>query len=235
LTFDPADDRSPVWSPDDGRLAFSSGRAAEGELWVRPTSGQGAAERLFTAETSILLTDWSSDGHLIFFDYLELDDDSLDVWTFNLQTSEARPLLSGKPEQQGARLSPDGKWLAFTSDESGKSEIYVQTFPEATGRWMVSSDGSTRGAYNAVWRSDGRELFYQRWRSLMAVPVTPGGDFPFGTPQPLFGINNKSGQGASYAVDESGDRILINERPAADPTKSGARLIQNWSGALAEQ
>jgi len=202
---------------------------------VRPTSGQGEAEHLFTAKTSIVLTDWSRDGRLILFDRLELDDDSLDVWTFDTQTSEARPLLSGKPEQQGASLSPDGKWLAFVSDESGNNEVYVQTFPEATGRWMVSSDGGTRGAYRPVWRGDGRELYYQRWRSLMVAPVTPGAGLPFGTPQALFGLNNKSGQGAGYVVDDRGDRILINERPPADPTMSGARLIQNWSGALSGQ
>ena len=138
-------------------------------------------------------------------------------------------------EQQMARVSPDGKWLAYVSDESGDAEAYVQAYPEPGGRWMVSSDGGVRGAYRPVWRGDGRELYYQRWRSLMVVPVTPGGGLPFGTPQALFGMNNKSGQGAGYVVDDRGHRILLNERPPADPTMSGARLIQNWSAALAGQ
>ena len=125
------------------------------------------------------------------------------------------------------------KWLAFTSDESGKSEVYVQGFPEADGRWMVSNDGGVRGAYTPVWGDDGRELFYKRGNSVMAIPVLPGEGFAHGTPRTLFDVILKSGTGASLVVTDKGQRILCNELPPADPSKSGARLIQNWSTALA--
>jgi dipeptidyl aminopeptidase/acylaminoacyl peptidase len=229
VTFDPFEHRNPVWSPDDTQLAFLSSREAEGEIWVRSTSGHGGEKRLFTANTDIVLTDWSSDGRLIFFTYLERSDDSMDIWTLDVETAEAKPLISGEPEQLAARQSPDGKWLAFVSDESGNSEVYVQTFPNADERWMVSSDGGARWAWNPIWRNDGRELYFLRGRTVMAVPVTVGAGFPFGAPRPLFAAPVKSNQGNIYAVSQDGQRILTNELPPADPTKAGARLIQGWS------
>ena len=221
-----------MWSPDDSRVAFSSSREAMGEIWVRPTSGQGAAEKLFTAGTNITLTDWSMDGRLVFFDYLQLGDNSNDAWVLDVETREATPLVTGPFEQQGAALSPDGTWLAFVSDESGTAELYVQSFPDADGRFMVSSDGGAQGAFSPVWRPDGRAVYYNRVSLLMTVPVTPGDDFPFGTPRRLFGTNLKSGQSANYQVTDEGRRILSNELPPVDPSKAGARLIQNWWAGL---
>ena len=201
---------------------------------MRPTSGQGEAQLVFTAGTSISLTDWSSDGRLIFFDYQELvGDNDLDIWVLDMQTLEAKAYLSGKFTQGEARLSPDGRWVAYSSSESGKSEIYVQGFPKADGRWMVSNDEGARGAYTPVWGDDGRELFYRRGNSVLAIPVTPGVGFAFGTPRTLFGLISKSGAGSALVITDKGQHILCNELPPADPSKSGARLIQNWSTALA--
>jgi Tol biopolymer transport system component len=234
FTFETASDRHPLWSPDDGRLAYSSAQKAEGEIWVRPTSGQGDARLVFTAGTSIALTDWSNDGRLILFDYQQLvGDDDLDIWALDMETLEARAYVSGRFSQGEARLSPDGRWVAYSSDESGKNEVYVQGFPQADGRWMVSNDGGARGAYTPVWGDDGRELFYKRGNSVLAIPLTPGAGFAFGTPRPIFDLIVKSGAGSRLVVTDDGQRILCNELPPADPSKSGARLIQNWSTALA--
>jgi len=231
FTFDPADDRAPIWSPDDTELAFSSARAAEGEIYVRPVSGQGDAELVFTANTQINLTDWSGDGRLILFDRLELGDDGWDVWTFDVQSSEAKPLLSGRFDQSDGRLSPNGQWLAFVSDESGNPEVYVQSFPNAAGRLTVSSDSGRRAASRPKWRGDGRELFYLRGASIVGVPVTGGATFSFGKPTSLFNVSVTSSS-ADYSVSSDGQQILTNELPPADPAKIGARLIQNWTSAL---
>jgi Tol biopolymer transport system component len=229
FTVDPADDREPLWSPDGSRLAFSSSRAADGEIWVRPTSGQGEAQLLYTAGTDITLNGWSADGRVILFSYLERSDESWDLWTLDMETSEARPYLTGKFEQSFAQFSPDGKWLAYASDESGNSEIYVQRFPEADGRWMVSTDGAARGAFAPTWRDDGRTLYYYRRGRLYGVPVTTDPGFSLGTPTPVYGMNPRSGQGANLVVTDNGERMLANELPPVDPAKAGARLIQNWS------
>jgi Tol biopolymer transport system component len=118
FTFDPADDRHPVWFPDDTRLAFISAR--EQEIRVRPVSGQGEPEFLFTADSNIVVTDWSRDGRWIFFDYLQHGDDSSDVWTLDMQTSQATSLLTRRFDQDTARLSPDGRLhrSLFRSDQT---------------------------------------------------------------------------------------------------------------------
>jgi len=234
FSFDTASDRYPLWSPDDDRLAYASAQNAEGEIWVRRTSGRGDAQLVFTANTSIALTDWSSDGRWIFFDYQHLTgDNDLDVWMLDMQTLETKEYVAGKFAQGEARLSPDGRWVAYSSNESGTNEVYVQGFPEADGRWMVSNDGGARGAYAPIWSDDGRELFYMRGNSALKIPLTPDTGFSFGTPKTLFGLMVKSGGGSALVVTDNGQRILCNELPPADPSKSGARLIQNWSKVLA--
>jgi Tol biopolymer transport system component len=231
FTFDPVDDRTPLWSPDDSQLAFSSTRNAEGEIYVRPTSGQGDVKLLFTANEQIELTDWSNDGRVILFNRINPGEGGSDIWMLDMQTSEAMPLLSGN-WLEDARISPDGKWLAFASDESGTSEIYVQSFPTAAGRWMVSSDAGPGPSSRPVWRGDSRELYYLRGGAVVAVPVTGDATFSFGTPRTLFSVSVTTAS-ANYAVSENGQRILTNELPPADQSKVGARLIQNWTRALA--
>jgi Tol biopolymer transport system component len=228
FTFDPADDRTPVWSPDDRELAFVSSRSGRGEIWVGPASGQGEPKMLFSAGEPIQLTDWSSDGRLMFFN--RVNPKGSDIWTLDVQKAEAAPLLSGDWFED-ARLSPDGKWLAFTSYESGKAEIYVHSFPAAGGRWIVSSDAIPGRAAHAVWRADGRELFYLRGSKIATVPVTGDARFSFGAPRALFGVS-ATVVSNDYSVSADGQRILTNELPAADPSKIGASLIQNWPGAL---
>lgn len=227
FTFDPADDRTPLWSPDDSQLVFAS----PPRIYVRPTSGQGDARLLFTADAQVGLTDWSLDGRLVFFDWTNPVDHDNDIWTLDMRTSEAMPLLSGAGEQMHATLSPDGRWLAFVSDESGRREVYVQPYPEAQGRWMVSSDAGTRSAERPRWRSDGRELFYLRGAAVVAVPVTADATFSFGTPKMLFSVNVTTST-ADYQIGEGGQQILTNELPPADPSRVGATLIQNWTAAL---
>jgi len=231
FTFDAADDRTPIWSPDDSQVAFTSSRTAEGQIYVRPASGQGDAKLMFTANAQIELTDWSSDGRLILFEHLNPDDGESDIWTLDVQASTATPLLSGGAYFEDARLSADGKWLAFASFKAGKREIYVQSFPTATGRWMVSSDAGVRLASNPAWRHDGRELFYQRGSAILAVPVTAAATFSFGAPQTLFNASFTSAS-AALVVSEDGQRILTNELPPTDPSDVGAGLIQNWTRML---
>jgi Tol biopolymer transport system component len=120
FTFDPLDERTPVWSPDDSRLAYVLWRSGAGEIYVRPTSGQGDSKLLFTAGSQVELTDWSKDGRLMFFNQVNPSAGGSDIWTLDVQKAEATPLLSGSWFED-ARLSPDGKWLAFTSYESGRS------------------------------------------------------------------------------------------------------------------
>ncbi len=230
FTFDPVDDRTPLWSPDDGQLAFSSGRSAAGEIYVRPISGQGEAKLLHAADAQVELTDWSSDGRLIFFNLINPRAGGSDVWTVDVETGEAEVLLTGDWFED-ARLSPDGKWLAFVSQESGRSEIHVQSFPDAAGRWMVSSDAGAGIVSLPSWRSDGRELFYLRGGAVVAVSVQGADTFSFGSPETLFNVSVTTSN-ADYAVSADGQRILTNELPPADQSEIGATLIQSWTSLL---
>jgi len=231
FTFDPADERTPLWSPDGSQLAFVSTKDTQGRIFVRPASGQGDPTLLYTADNQVELSDWSDDGRLIFFNLINPADGGSDIWTIDLQTSEASVLLTGD-WYENADLSPDGRWLAFSSMESGKVEVYVQSFPEAGGRWMVSNEAGTGPASRPVWRSDGRELFYLRGNSLVSVPVSTESGFSFGEPRVLFGVS-VTGSGGYYAVSRDGQRILTVELPPTNQDKIGARLIQNWVAALA--
>jgi Tol biopolymer transport system component len=229
FSFDPADDRSPLWSGDDGRIIFASGRKMVGEVYERAVSGQGEARLLFASGMNITLDDWSSDDQWIFYSGLAPGDKGWDIWAFNTRTSEAGPILNGPFNESNARLSPDGRWLAFDSDESGRPEIYVQSFPNADGRWMVSDEGGS----HALWREDGRELFYVNADEVVtSVDVAGDTYFTFGKPRPLFNVNVKSSTGRNWAVSRDGQRFLANERPPVDQDKIGARLIQNWSAGL---
>jgi serine/threonine protein kinase len=231
FTFDPADERTPLWSPDGSQLAFVSTQATQGRIYVRPASGQGEATLLHTADNQVELSDWSNDGRLIFFNLINPGDGGSDIWILDMETGEAEILLTGD-WFENANLSPDGKWLAFTSQESGKVETYVQSFPEAGGRWMVSSDKGSGSAQRPIWRRDGRELFYLRGSSVMIVPVSTESGFSFGEPKVLFGINVAASSGY-YAPSEDGKKILTNEFPPTNQDKVGARLIQNWTAGLA--
>ena len=230
FTFHQADDRNPFWSPDDSQLVYTSTKDSGGNIHMRPASGQGDPILLYSTDVQIVLTDWSRDGRSIFFQRTNPSESSSEIWTYDMETAKAAPLLS-KQWFEDARLSPDGKWLAFISGESGNEEVYIQSFPEPTGRWMVSSDSGPGKANNPVWSNDGRELFYLRGSAIVVVPVTGDSSLSFGQPKSLFSVSFTTAN-ANFAVSNDGQRILVNELPPAKLNMIGARLIQNWVSAL---
>ena len=230
FTFDPADDRSPIWSPEDDRIAFVSARESVGEIYVRPVSGNQAPTLLHSTGTNTSLADWSSDGRWILYESLSLGEDSWDLMAYDTVENVQVPLVTGPFAQQFPALSPDGRWLAFVSGESGRQEIYVQPFPEGPGRWMVSSGGGTR----PMWTRNGRELIFfdAEDYDVYAVEVT-GEDTPsFGAPEALFVSTIRTGTGNLTAVTPDGERFLSNERPPADRSEQSASLTQNWTRIL---
>ena len=226
-----ADDRTPLWSPDDRNIAYNSAQTGIGGIYLRPVSGQEPAKVIYEAKTQIALSTWSSDGRHLFFNRLEPNENGYDVWALDMESLKAEAVLAGPSDQSDASLSPDGRYLAFSSDESGQPQIYVQSYPTAAGRWMVSGDMTAGRAAHPLWRQDGHELFYVRGNALEAVPVETDNGFTFGTPQYLFSMNLSS-VNASYDPSADGQHILTNEMPATDRDQVGARLIQNWTGIL---
>jgi Tol biopolymer transport system component len=230
FTYDPAVDRNPVWSPDGSRIAFSSNRSGQNDLYQHASNGSGQDELLFRSGHSKTPTDWSRDGRYLLYS----DDDPKtrrDLWVLPVDaTSSGRkpiPFLRTDFDELNGRFSPDSNWVAYQSDESGRYEIYVRPFPavEGGGKWTVSHGGGSQ----PHWRGDGKELFYMGPdSSLMAVPVSAGGAaFQPGTPAALF----KAPPSLTWDVTADGKRFLF-PIPSGEATQSPFTVVLNWPSLL---
>jgi len=233
LTFDPADDARPVWSPDGSRIVFGSNRGGVPKLYLKASSGAGSDELLLKSDKPQRPTDWSRDGRFIV--YTENDPKTHDdIWVLPL-TGERKPqvFLQTPFNENRGQISPDGRFLAYLSDESGQQEIYVRPFSLAGaasvgGKWQVSTGGGTMPR----WRRDGKELFYvaSANRMMMAVPVSPGSTFQAGVPVPLFESRFVSfpGERLLYSPTADGQRFLVVAQ--AEAGGSTATVLVNWRG-----
>jgi Tol biopolymer transport system component len=229
FTFDVAIDTFPVWSPDGMRIAFGSNRKGATNLYVKPSSGAGAEQPLLETPNAKGPVDWSKDGRFLL--YVEADAKSgLDLWALPVTGSDRKPIAVAKTAfaERNGQFSPNGRWVAYeTTSESGQFQIVVQSFPEPTGKWQVSTGGGTQ----ARWRADGKELYFiAPDGNLMAASITvEGSAFAAGTPVALFPTSIVTGGTTAireeYAVSRDG-RFLINQ-----PIESSATpitLILNW-------
>ncbi|HEY3124050.1 MAG TPA: hypothetical protein VGK70_08280, partial [Thermoanaerobaculia bacterium] len=169
-------------------------------------------------------TDWSgATGLIAFFTTLP----SADIWTLSVAERKARPFLSTPFQEGSPQFSPDGRWMAYGSTESGTVEVFVQAFPASGGKWQISTAG---GSYPR-WRRDGKELYYiAPDNALMAVEVATGSGFAAGTPKALFRTRIKSlDLGFQYDVSPDGNRFLINTLEE-DRQASSITVVQNWMG-----
>jgi Tol biopolymer transport system component len=192
LTFDAGTDIWPVWSPDGQEVAFASSRGGAFRVWIKRASGVGE-ERLLPGQAGGVhgADGWSAVHGVVTISYQGSSGD----WNVKAMAphDSLPPIeISESPRFQEfqAMISPDGRWVALASNESGRSEVYVQPYPVPSGRWQIS----TSGARDPVWRDDGRELFYRTASdTVMAVAVTPGETFEWGTPVPLFAAGAPQG------------------------------------------
>ena len=212
FTFDPAEDVVGVWSRDGSMLAYRAS-ATGSSLCLKPASGLERERARFTMPPStlddIIPNSWSLDGKQILFTRQGSSGKHLEL--LPVAGGEPTRLLNGKGNESNGQISADGKWLAYASDESGNSEIYVTSFPGATGKWQVSRGGGREPR----WRGDGKEIFYIAPTGILtAVPVASEGVFATGTPAPLFQIHGRapisSTDAFTYDVAKDGTRFLVN-------------------------
>src|SRR5438128_1316774 len=229
LTFDPANDVYPTWSPDGSRIVFSSNREGTANLYHKLSSGAGNDELLLKSDHAKLPTDRSPDGrYIVYQDFSEKD---FDLWVLPL-FEERKPELFLQTDYADlyGRFSPDGRWITYVSNESGKREVYVRSFPAAGGKWQISNGGGAQ----PHWRRDGKELFYlSPDKKLMAVEVNgSSGTFEAGIPKALFDLRIISTNGFSdYDVTADGQRFLVNtlvEQTARAPVT----VVMNWTADL---
>jgi dipeptidyl aminopeptidase/acylaminoacyl peptidase len=228
FTFDPANEFAPVWSPDDTRVVFSSNRTSGGDLFAKASSGAGDEERLFASVDRKAVTQWPSDGRLL-FGMVSTGMTSNDMWSLSLPEGKATPLLQTEFNEGGGQLSPDGRWLAYHSNESGRMEAYVQPFPRPGAKWRVSRDG---GQFPR-WRGDGKELFFVAGdRALMAADVVGGQTFAAGDPRPLFPVHPRARTlDSPYDVTADGRRFLVSVTSGEDAALP-ITLVVDWRALL---
>jgi eukaryotic-like serine/threonine-protein kinase len=204
---------TPLWSAD-GRRILHAGYPA-GDVYLADARGSEKERVLFHQPSFTPLDDWSRDGRLLFYEALDFQRSHADVWVRDLETGASRPVLQATFNQLGARLSPDGRWLAYESDESGTPEIFVRSFPEGGERRQISNGGGQQ----ARWRGDGKELFYvSPDRKVMAVEIRPGAALVAGAPKALFQTRILPLVEARnhYDVTPDGLRFIVNSRRPED-------------------
>jgi dipeptidyl aminopeptidase/acylaminoacyl peptidase len=231
FTFSPEDDVDPIWSPDGSRIVFATYRnGGIPNLYQKPSGGAGEAELLLQTEDRKWPMSWSSDGRHIAYQI------PWDLWLLPLfGDRQAAPLLETEFIEIEIQFSPDGKWFSYSSNESGRYEVYVQPFPPSPSgeKWRISTEGGN----NARWRGDGREIFYLAPdRTLMAASVNlDGARFEPSSPAVLFKTRAAgplaTGLRFNYDVSDDGQRFLIASE-TGDPTSASIHVIVNWTAEL---
>jgi Tol biopolymer transport system component len=238
LTFAAADETSPLWSPDGSRIVFGSRQGNAFGLYQKNSNGIGAEELLLKTGGPVVPEDWSLDGRYIVYMSAEKDRDVLvfpltgDPGQAGTEGPKPVPFVNTQFLERHAQLSPDGRWMAYTSDESGQYQIYVQSFP-AGGKWQVS----TSGGIQPRWRRDGRELSYlTEDGQLMAVPIRAGATFEAGTSAllfqtQLFGLGVAEAYSQQYDVTADGQRFLLNV-DMSEAIAAPITVVLNWTAGI---
>ena len=205
FTYLPTYDHYPVWSPDSRQIAFDSSRTGHLAIYAKTIGGD---ERLlYHGKDTAQPTGWSPDGSELVFQTLS-PETKWDLWLLNTKNGTAQPLLQGTANEKYGQVSPNGRWILYTSDESGRSEIYATHFPGATGRWQVSTEGGSQPR----WRADGLEIFFlSPDRKVFSAAVKESaGNFVVGRPAMLFQTAARLSGERSYDVSSDGGRFIVN-------------------------
>jgi Tol biopolymer transport system component len=223
-------DFSPVWSPEGDRIAFASTRKSKGakpDIWMKRLDGT-AEEPYIESPDNRTPENWSPDGRFLSLNATPATGKrNNQLWI--AETGGTRKVVPFSVDaffQGDSQFSPDGRWIAYDSDESGKSEVYVRPFPEGTGRWQISPSGGG----NPIWRRDGKELYFMTLDfKIVAVPITLSPTFRSGPPSPLFAIHPGGGQ--PFDVSADGQKFLVDTAPS-DQGSPPFSLVLNWTGLL---
>ncbi len=231
LTFDPSTTLDPAWSAKGDHILFTSEHGGIRGIYSKAADGLGSTDLLYAHLQQIwILDDVSPEGRYAIYRTPGAIG-PIELWALPLSGSRKPfPFLKGEFNSFGARISPDGRFVAYVSDESGHQEVYVQTFPDHTGKWQIS----TSGGVEPIWRRDGKELFYLAPDdTLMSVQIAAAsGRLRPGSPRPLF--KTRLARGASrnrYAVSPDGQRFLMMVS-ADEPSSSPVTVVVNWLALL---
>jgi serine/threonine protein kinase/dipeptidyl aminopeptidase/acylaminoacyl peptidase len=230
LTSDPRGAYYSIWSPDGSRVAFSSERSHTMDLFETDAAGTQGDRPLLLSSNNKTPVDWSPDGKYILYDDTDPGTQS-DLWLLPHDGDRKPvPFLKTEFNETGGQFSPDRKLVAYTSDETGRDEVYARTFPNAagTGKWQISTEGGA----GPRWRRDGKELFYIWGRKFMAVQVKEAPTVEFSTPSLLFEARDAGAlSGLPYAVSADGQRFLVNAT-VPETTVAPINVLFRWPALL---
>jgi eukaryotic-like serine/threonine-protein kinase len=232
LTFDDKDELHPRWSPDDQRILYTSTRNGPGDVMMKRVSGGSAEETVYATSDDKVAHDWSGDGRFLAIQELNAKRNTdWDISIYSVADRKSVPFVQTRFLEQSPSFSPDGRWLSYTSSESGQPQIYVQAVG-GDGKWQVSTEGGVKSS----WSADGRRLYYVHSSALYAVDVTTAGDeLDAGPPRVVAELPRlKSHSGLQYAVAADG-RILVNSLVSTsrnDRHTEPITLVQNWPRLL---
>jgi serine/threonine protein kinase len=236
ITFDPGADWTPSWSSDGKSLLFGSSRNGAG-IYQKSSSGVGADEVVFDSDQTEIPIHWSPNGRYAVFSRPKrgANTSPYDTWIVDLMgEKKATPFIESPFDKIHARISPDGRWIAYATNDSGMYQIVVQSFPDPNGgKWQITA----QGGLEPKWRRDGRELYYLALDgTLTAVPVKTDRTFEAGTPEPLFEteltINrNQPSRDRRYDVAADGRFLIVTTTGTTGPAPVTA--VVNWTAGLA--
>jgi serine/threonine-protein kinase len=226
LTFNPGEDETPAWTPDGKRIVYAALRGTQRQILWKPADGAGSEEVLLDSDPGdhLHIGDVSPDGKLVLFSRPK-QGQSTDIWMLPLiGDRKPQPLLASPANEDWPVLSPDGRWLAYVSNESGRDEVYVQPFPDLNGKWQISSEGGGEPA----WARNGKELFYRNGEKLMVASIQTQPNFSSGAPRLLFHTTAEPGalSRPNFDVALNGEQLLMVQTPQSGQTKFN--VVLNW-------
>jgi serine/threonine protein kinase len=233
FTFDPANEFNPTWSPDGTRIAFCSNRGGPYNLYIKEVGGNSEEKILYSSHDWKFISDWTKDGKYIIFEN-DSAKTKADLYVLPMTGNQKPwPYLQTEFNEAQGNVSPDGKWISYGCDDTGRSEIYVQSFPSAGSKRQVSTAGGTQPR----WSSDQKELLYLSLDGvMMSVDVQTNPTFEAGIPKPLFNTHSPSipligNDRNQYFVTADKQRFLVN-RIAAEQLVTPITVIFNWTKLL---
>ena len=217
---------TPVWTPDGEHVTFSSDRGGTLSMFSTASDGSGQAERLIGGELQRFPESWTPDGQTLLFTERN-PETGYDIWLLSA-AGEPTPFLQTSSNEKGAEISPNGRWVAYESDESGRPQIYICPFPQAEPKRQVFIEGGI----DPLWNPNGRELFYRDGNKIMSVETETEGTLALAQPQCLFESDSYLTGRSSYDVTADGERFVMIDQSESALAPTELVIIQNWAEEL---